>query len=442
MSVTRIINELRSTNSRNDKIAILTENKDNETLKRVLVLALDPTIQFYQRKIPSFTFSGNLIEFNNALDLLSTLSSRELTGNAAVEFLSTLLSDVSNDEAEIIKLIIQKDLKCGVNESTVNKVWGNLIPDYPYQRCSSISSVKLDKWNLQDGIFSQLKADALYCNLNHDEFGDVKMLSRNGKEFPLDKFQDIVYQTKLHLQTNTQTQGELMVKRDGIILPREQSNGSINSVSKGGDFGVGEEPYFVVWDQVPLDEVGSKCSIKIPYKDRFVTLTSQVSNVNGCIELIETRIVHSIDEMIEHFEHNLKLGLEGSVVKNPNGFWEDKTSKDQVKLKLEVDSIELEVIGFKEGKGKNANTFGSIICQSSCGQLKVAISGMPDNKRMEIHKKRDEMIGSIISVKANAITEPNKGNPLYSLFLPRFEEERYDKNTMIRTLLIVLMKFN
>jgi DNA ligase-1 len=427
-SVTSIIEQLRSTNSRNDKIDILTSHIDNELLQRVLVLALDPTIQFYQRKIPSYIKSIDLIPLEQGLDSLSKLSSRDLTGNLAIEHLQAILSELSTEDAKIIELIIQKDLKCGVNSSTVNKVFKDLIPEYPYQRCSSLAGTKFDKWNLKQGVFSQLKADSLYCNLNHDAIGDVKMLSRNGNEFPLDKFNNIVNQTRLHLQTNTQTQGELMVKRDGIILPRELSNGILNSVSKGGEFEFGDEPYFVVWDQIPLDQLSSKCSIKIPYRERFDTLSNQVKSTDGCIELIETRMVHSIDEMIQHFEHNLQLGLEGSVVKHPDSFWEDKTSKGQVKLKLEVDSIELEIIGFKDGKGKNEKTFGSIICQSKDGLLKVNISGMKDAQRLKFHKSREESIGKIISVKANMITSPNKSNPFYSLFLPRFEEERFDKN--------------
>ena len=43
---------LAANGSRNFKIDFLTIHKDNELLKEVIRLALDPFTQFYQRKIP------------------------------------------------------------------------------------------------------------------------------------------------------------------------------------------------------------------------------------------------------------------------------------------------------------------------------------------------------------------------------------------------------
>ena len=46
---------LAANGSRNFKIDFLTMHKDNELLKEVIRLALDPFTQFYQRKIPDYT---------------------------------------------------------------------------------------------------------------------------------------------------------------------------------------------------------------------------------------------------------------------------------------------------------------------------------------------------------------------------------------------------
>lgn len=430
MAIYKIIEELRSTNSRLDKEAILKSNIDNELLKTVLVYALGKHIKFYQKKIPAYSTNNTNIDLSEALDNLSKLMDRTYTGNDAIAYLSSILSDVSVNDAKLIELIIEKDLKCGVSTSTVNKIWKGLIPEYPYQRCSLISDVKLNTWDLTKGVYSQLKADALFCNTNNYENGTVEMLTRNGEDIPIDKFPNIVKQIQEQFDTNTQIHGELMVKRDGEILPREISNGIINSVTKGGTFGFGEEPYLVVWDQVPLEQVLPKCSINIPYSSRFDNLSNQCNKVtDSSVELIETRICYTIEEIVKHFEEMIGLGLEGTVVKNPAGIWEDKTSKDQIKLKLEVDSIELEIVGFKEGKGKNAATFGSIECKSSDDKINVFISGFKDNVRLDLHNRREEIVGTIISVKANALTNPTKGKDYYSLFLPRFEGERKDKTS-------------
>ena len=59
-----IFEQLANDNSRLAKEAILVKNKDNKTLKQVFYLALDPFIQFYIRKIPSYDFvSENKVIF-------------------------------------------------------------------------------------------------------------------------------------------------------------------------------------------------------------------------------------------------------------------------------------------------------------------------------------------------------------------------------------------
>jgi len=81
-----ILTELESDNGRLFKIDVLTQNKDNELLQRVVKSALDPYTQYYIRKIPDYD-SGDK-EFRNplewGLDNLEKLTSREVTGNKAI----------------------------------------------------------------------------------------------------------------------------------------------------------------------------------------------------------------------------------------------------------------------------------------------------------------------------------------------------------------------
>ena len=95
-----------------------------------------------------------------------------------------------------------------------------------------------------------------------------------------------------------------------------------------------------------------------------------------------------------------------------------------IKLKIVADGIDLEIIGYTEGKNKNKELFGSVMCQSSDGLLRVNVSGFSESMRLYIHNNRERLMGTIMSVKANCITEPTKNNSYYSLFLPRFDELR------------------
>ena len=83
-----IFEQLASTSSRLDKESILISNKDNELLRQVAFLALDPFTQFYVRKIPDYIPNvGEGISLKFALDSIQDLSKRIVTGNAAISHL-------------------------------------------------------------------------------------------------------------------------------------------------------------------------------------------------------------------------------------------------------------------------------------------------------------------------------------------------------------------
>jgi ATP-dependent DNA ligase len=63
------------------------------------------------------------------LDLLQALSSRSLTGNAASEAVTKTLALYTEEEAEFLELVIEKDLKAGFSDATANQVW-TIEPDY------------------------------------------------------------------------------------------------------------------------------------------------------------------------------------------------------------------------------------------------------------------------------------------------------------------------
>jgi len=106
-----IFTELAATSSRLEKEAILKKHHANETLKRVLFLALDPYTQFYIRKIPQYEQIGNTdIGLEESLNQLHLLSSRTITGNAAIGHLKNVLCNLPAEKAKVIERIIEKDL--------------------------------------------------------------------------------------------------------------------------------------------------------------------------------------------------------------------------------------------------------------------------------------------------------------------------------------------
>ena len=434
--ILHILQELEQNNSRNFKIELLNTHKDNELLKEVCRLANDPFTQFYQRKIPEYdqTYKTTFgIEW--ALEELKIFSNRTLTGNKAIEHLTYVLSSILPDDAKVIERIIQKDLKCGVNTSTINKVWKNLIPEFPCMLCSPFEQKLVDK--IVFPAIVQQKMDGMrftaIVKFDDDFYGTVEFRSRNGKEITLlgsleEEFIDLAD------HKDTVFDGELLVydtvetDSKGKICDRQTGNGILNRAVKGTiTKEQADRVIATLWDQIPYEDfVAGKCYQ--PYNYRFGRLKYLLARLfthpSKKIELVETFEVGSLEQTQRIFQNYLDENQEGIILKDPNSLWENKRSKGQIKFKAELD-CDLKVMSVISGTGKYADAIGSLYCESADGVVKVYVgSGFSDDQR---NAPPSEYFDKIISVKYNARIKNVKDGE--SLFLPIFLEIRNDKET-------------
>ncbi len=431
MSVYAIVKQLEATASRLDKEAILTANKDNEDLKNFFRLALENRINFYIKKIPAYVPNGGTGSFNLAMSMVEvTLAGRVKTGNDARAFLSDLLSDLTMEDGLMLERVIRKDPKCGCSVSTVNKSWPGLVTDVPYMQCSLPKEVDMDAFPWEKGVYSQLKADGMFANLSQIDSQTVTLESRNGSPFPIDQFEEIYDAVIRSGIVGFQLHGELIIEKDGEVLPRQISNGILNSILNGDSIPENHRVIYEAWDIIPLEEAKAKNKYRVVYEQRFNRLKQTISALGASwpIRLIESRLVFSYEEAYQHYKEKRKQRLEGTIVKRPDMIWEDSTSKGQVKMKEEVE-CDLRIIGFNAAAetSKNADTFGSVLLETSDSLLEVSATGIPDDLRKEINEIKDQLIGTIVTVCSNTLMEPSKNNKKHSLFLPRVVEFRRDK---------------
>lgn len=425
------IEEIAATASKNAKAELLQQNLKDDLFKRVCEYAYNPFKTYGIRKRPETIGENCSNEFDDGtFELLDHLISRKLTGTEAIEALRGELTALNKSSSELLWRIVAKDLRAGFSESSINKACKSLIPEFPYMRCSLPKDVKLEEWPWATGVISEEKADGMFANLDHEDTGLVSIRSRQGTEFPMDKFEVIVRETQENLKAGTQNHGEFIVQRDGVTLPREIGNGIMNSVINGsGDFAENERPVFLIWDQIPLTSVVKKGKCLTPYRVRFSGIVQQVKDLmkqGGSISVIPTRIVYSLADAYRHSADLMKQGKEGTVVKHPDMIWSDSTSKDQVKLKLEfnVDLIIKAILPGKAGT-KNEGRPGTFACETCDGLLKVDVTVKNEAVRDSAEANPDEWIGRILDVVANDITEPGESNSFHSLFLPRMAEAGY-----------------
>lgn len=427
-----IFETLAADSSRNFKINFLYQHRDNELLKRVIFLALDPFTQFYIRKIPSYTPAEayQADSLDSVLDSLNMLTTRQVTGNAAIDYLTKLLSSLTAEDAKVIERVIQKDLKCGVSESTVNKVWPGFIHEYPCMLASGYEQKLVDK--IQYPAIAQLKSDGM--RFNAIVRGDtVEFRTRNGKEIVISEtgFVDSFVHLRNFYGEDMVFDGELlcMDETNSQYMNRQGGNGILNKAVKGTISA--EEAARIrgtVWDAIPLKDFKQEV-YKEQYKDRFAKLSNAVSDyknnspVSFFVSLTPSQKVYSLEEAQELFQQYLAEGQEGIILKSADGIWENKRSKKQIKFKGELE-CDLRISAIEEGTGKYTGLLGAIICESSDSGIQVRVgSGLTEEQRKSYFTS--ELIGKIVAVKYNARIKNAKGEE--SLFLPIFLEVREDK---------------
>lgn len=429
-----LIDRIAADSKKTAKESMLREHAGDETLKRVLDLALNPFKTYGVKALPKRAGAGTQNFGDEHWSLIEALRTRALTGGAARTAIQAAMDQLSAPSAELLSRILRKDMRAGFSESTTNKVFPKLIPEFAYMRCSLPTDVKLAEWPWADGIFSQEKADGMFANVDVDSAG-VSVRTRQGNEVPLEALGDLPSQMAKYLVMNHQHHGEILVERRAgdawAVLPREEGNGIMNSIASGGEMPMDCRAIYLAWDAVPLSAVQPKGRFEVPYKVRLQGLKDALATATGLesdvlIGLVPMRVVYSLVEAFAHYRELLEAGKEGTIIKLPAAIWRDGTSLEQVKLKLEV-VVDLEIVGFNPGTGKNATTFGSIITRSSCGQLVVNVNARSDASRKDINARREQLLGTIMAVKANGVMKPKKPGELYSLFLPRLEELRQDK---------------
>lgn len=427
-----IIKELRSTSSRNEKEAILLTNKDNETLKKVFYLAYDPSINFYIKSVPYednwkhgeyFEYDENE-EFEILFDVLETIYSRELTGNKAISFLTGVLSERSTDMQELVCNIVKKDLDCGVQTNTINKIWKNLITEPPYLSYTLFSEKLIKSFKLP--CYSQIKLDGLYSDVFVMK-DSVSYRSRSGVPCRF-KLPDSVEEKLINLSQCSDGEFvlhcEALVRKDNSFTEFEErkiGNGYLNSDDSDSD-----KVVIVIWDVVGTDDYDNRKSTN-DYSERFNMVEKIVEYVDTPhIQVVGSRFCNTTQEVIDHFVEARSKGMEGTVIKSPKLKWKDGKVKDGLKLKNEFE-CEMKIAGFQE-HSKKSGQVGAIFVESEDGVVKCKVgSGLTDVQRKKFFLTQDEMVGKIVTVKGNDLITKELKQDQYSIFLPRFVDVRDDK---------------
>jgi DNA ligase-1 len=423
MLTSQIIKQIASIASTNAKKAILQENASDQILKQCFYYAYNPRFNYWIKADGLATSVGlgnvNLDTFKK----LDFLIAREVTGNTARSFMTQYLNTLTKEDQELVVNIMNHDLRCGASDTLAMKVWPKLVPEYPVMLCDKFNEKTrkyLEKFENKAGFNVSLKEDGGRVLVTVESDGKVVARSRNGSELTVygifdedfSKYPGVVFD------------GELIIKNADGTPDRKKSNGIYTKLVR--DTATKEEVEqfsIIVWDMIDLEEYLSGTGT-CPYSDRWSGLREIAKTWSPRVKLVEGKNVKTIAECLEFYEQMRERKQEGAIIKVLSAVWEDKRSKNSIKLKAE-ESADLLCIATEEGQGKYAGLIGNFIGQTSCGKLVTGVgTGLKDEDRQ---KDPSYYIGKIFEVGYNEIISA-KGRDTMSMFLPVYKQVRFDKN--------------
>ena len=355
--------------------------------------------------------------------LLENLRTRGVTGHAARDAILDVSDHFDSEEwNNVCRRVLIKDLRCGISEKTLNKVLGKTEWKIPVFTCQ-LATDSTDRPAKMKGV------KRLECKLDGVRVLAVvsgnacTLFSRNGKEFlNFPHIAEAILENRKAFQYGRGTGGRFVL--DGEIVG-ESFQKLMKQAQRKSDVETTGMVYHI-FDIMPLSEFQEgHCNLQ-QYKriewleNARVRLeeTDCLRIMNGLDVDLDTAQGHDI--MNRYAEDAVAEGFEGIMIKDLGAPYICKRSDSWMKWKPTI-TVDLNIVGFEEGTGRNEGRMGAIICEGEDNDRRICVnvgSGFSDALRDEYWANRNDLLGHLVEVEADAITQNQDGT--YSLRFPRF----------------------
>ena len=390
-----MIRALRATTKRTEKENILAKYKNNDVVRTLLLTALNPFYVFGIADVESLTSDGSsttigahgLFKFN---DLLYDLAQRNYTGNQAREAVRTFVRKYDAESQNLLLCLLKKDLEAGVSTKTINKVFGDLIPEYELQLATDVK----DHWDkIQYPVLVEEKYDGFRMTIAKLD-GKIIMASRNGMEKKFPKFEKII---KEHLNDGECIDGEV-IDPDGFQSVMTQANRK---------YGIDDSKLvFVAFDMFHYDTI-RKGKFKMRLEERRNILRTILRKVEGKdIRLSKAVTCSSKVDVQEFFDQCIENGLEGVIIKGVDSHYKCGRNTNWLKYKPS-DTVDAVVIDLVEGKGQLKGTLGAVTVKLPNGNL-TNVSGFKMTQRHDIWGNPQKYLDKTIEIRYDSYTKDGR----------------------------------
>jgi DNA ligase-1 len=400
----------------------------DEDTKALIWHALNPYLTYGVRQWnkPATHQKSGYAGVGNFLDLLQALSSRTLTGGAASQAVTNVLALYTAEEADLLELVIEKDLKgCGFSEDTFNKVFdgGTGL----YDRIPTFEVMLADKCEEPEEFLARLtfpaqgdwKYDGQRTICLVREGQPVEYRARSGK--PMDHLVGTYDEDLANIRYNL---GYDFVM-DGESFASDFTE-TINAKKAGNDAAKAAlrlRAFFLM----PLTDWMNQ-STKITMRENRIKLTYLIEHAN-CkrIEISKGREVKDYADMVAYCNEVIDVHKqEGLIIKNWEAVYQWDRTIDWCKVKRFYD-VDARVTAWYPGRKKSRleGTVGGITVEGRDEQGKPfrtnVGSGFSDKDRDHIRDNWSLYEGSTAVITFQEMSLA-KGAKIYALRFPTIKQ--------------------
>lgn len=420
----QVISQLEIHNLRTNKEEIITAEATagNDEFFAGAKLALDSMTTFGIKQVPEKTEDrGEGLSWDKFLEHANGFISRDLTGNTARDVVKYLMALATKEQWNLwYRRILIKDLRCGVSEKTINKVVEKKYPDYaiPVFTCQLAHDSANHEGKVAGKKFIEVKLDGVRVISIVYPTGQVNLFSRNGKE--LLNFTHVAKQLSKvahHFTEPMVLDGEVMSSSFQDLMKQVHRKSDVES----------SDAVLNLFDILTLKDFHAGKSKRTQLersfwlKDWYEPIANEIPNLTIVgQEFVDLDTPEGHAKFIAINQRAIAGGYEGIMIKDPDAPYECKRSVAWLKLKPFIE-VSLTVTAVEEGTGRNEGKLGALVCEGVDDGRNIVVnvgSGFTDDQRVEFYDARGEVIGQIVEVRADVVTQNQDGT--YSLRFPRF----------------------
>jgi len=386
--------------------------------------AYNPFYTFHVKQVPETQgLTGRDNPWPLFWGLLESLRTRTNTGHAARDFMIRVSEEFDSEEWNTICApVIRKDLRCGISEKTLNKVLGKTQYRIPVFSCQ-LAQDSTDRPAKMKGVKRlEVKLDGVRVIAVVTANG-CTLYSRNGKQFAnFPQIADAVMDVRPILIKNSTLNASFIL--DGEIVG-ESFQRLMRQAHRKSNVETSDTVYHI-FDAMPLAEfMEGHCNAMQARRLEWLEGSRDRLMRTDCLRImsgvnVDLDTAEGHDVMNRYAQDAVKDGFEGIMIKDLSAPYECKRSSFWMKWKPTI-TVDLNIVGFEQGTGRNEGRLGAIVCEGVDNDRNIRVnvgSGLSDSDRDEYWASRDQLLGHVVEVEADAVTQNQDGT--YSLRFPRF----------------------